>query len=80
MNGRNTTSKPYKVTILWRGDAEAQRAATPQNNRFHRVFEELAALGVEAERVVYDEAFAEEVPAILTMRVVTTTRRARRAA
>ena len=44
-----------------RGDREARRAATPQNNRFHRVFEELAAIGIHAEPAVYDEEFADEV-------------------
>jgi hypothetical protein len=61
MHGRNRDPKPYKIAILWRGDAEARRAATPQNNRFYRIFEELAALGVYAEPAVYDEEFAEEV-------------------
>src|ERR1700722_15462470 len=50
-----------RIAILWRGDAEARRAATPQNNRFHRVFEELAALGVRAEPAVYADDFADEV-------------------
>ena len=53
--------KTFKVAILWRGDAEARQAATPQNNRFYRIFEELAAVGINAEPAVYDEAFAEEV-------------------
>src|SRR5262249_33570138 len=52
--------KTFKVAILWRGDAEARQAATPQNNRFHRIFEELAAVGIDAEPAVYDEAFAGE--------------------
>lgn len=51
----------HKVAILWRGDAEARRTATPQNNRFHRIFEELAAVGVDAVPTVYDEEFADEV-------------------
>src|SRR5262249_40248768 len=51
--------KTFKVAILWRGDAEARQSATPQNNR--RIFEELAAVGIDAEPAVYDEAFAEEV-------------------
>ena len=55
----------HKIAILWRGDADARRAATPQNNRFHRIFEELQALGIEAEPTVYDEAFADEVRAQL---------------
>ena len=37
-----------KIAVLWRGDREVRRAATPQNNRFYRVFEELAALGIDA--------------------------------
>jgi hypothetical protein len=53
--------KSEKVAIVRRGDGEARRLATPQNNRFHRIFEELAALGIEAEPAVYDEAFADEV-------------------
>jgi hypothetical protein len=65
MNGRNSLSKPQKIAIVWRGDAEARRLATPQNNRFHRVFEELSALGIDAEPAVYDEAFAGEVRAQL---------------
>lgn len=50
-----------KVAILWRGDAAARRDATPQNNRFVRIFEALADFGVEARPVVYDEAFADAV-------------------
>src|SRR3954469_15690571 len=52
---------PSKIAILWRGDAEARLHATPQNSRFYRVFEELAALGLLAEPAVYDEAFADEI-------------------
>jgi uncharacterized protein DUF6815 len=50
-----------RVAIVWRGDREARRAATPQNNRFYRIFEELALLGINAEPAVYDEDFADEV-------------------
>jgi hypothetical protein len=53
--------KPPRIAILWRGDHEARRAATPQNNRFHRVFEELAAVGIDAEPAVYDEDIETEV-------------------
>jgi hypothetical protein len=53
--------KPYRIAVLWRGDREARRDTTPQNNRYHRIFEELAALGIDAEPAVYDEEFAEEV-------------------
>jgi hypothetical protein len=64
MTGRNPDA-PYKIAILWRGDADVRRAATPSNNRFHLVFEELVAVGIEAEPAVYDETFAEEVRAQL---------------
>jgi hypothetical protein len=49
-----------KVAVVWRGDREARRNATPANNRFYRVFEELAAAGIHAEPAVYDEEFANE--------------------
>ena len=61
MHGRNPDPKPNKIAILWRGDAEARQAATPQNNRFYRIFEELAAVGIHTEPAVYDEEFANEV-------------------
>ena len=53
--------KHHRIAILWRGDRATRCAATPQNNRFHRVFEELAALGVQAEPAVYADDFADEV-------------------
>jgi hypothetical protein len=53
--------KRFKVAILWRGDLQARRNATPGNNRFHRIFEELAEVGINAEPAVYDEDFADEV-------------------
>src|SRR6185503_11746956 len=65
LDEQTPSTKPYKVAIVWRGDAEARRLATPQNNRFHRVFEELGALGIDAQPAVYDEAFADEVRAQL---------------
>ena len=61
MTGRYPSSRPLKIAVLWRGDAEARCNATPTNNRFHRVFEELGAAGIGAEPAVYDESFADEV-------------------
>jgi hypothetical protein len=40
--------KQYRIAVLWRGDREGRQAATALNNRYHRVFEELAALGIRA--------------------------------
>ncbi len=54
--------KGSKIAVVWRGDATARRNATPQNNRYVRVFEELAALGIEAEPAVFDESVVPEAP------------------
>jgi hypothetical protein len=54
-------TKRYRVAVLWRGDPEVRRNATPQNNRFHRIFEALTALGIHAEPVVYADDVADEV-------------------
>jgi hypothetical protein len=58
ISGRPTTPT---IAVVWRGDRETRRSATPQNNRYHRVFAELAAVGIQAEPAVYDESFADEV-------------------
>ena len=51
----------HSVAILSRGDAAVRRDATSQNSRFVRVFEALAAVGIEARPVIYDESFADAV-------------------
>jgi hypothetical protein len=54
-------SRHFNVAILSRGDAAARRDATAQNSRFVRVFEALAAAGIDAEPAIYDETFADAV-------------------
>jgi hypothetical protein len=61
MDNEHQTSRRSTVAILWRGDAAARRDATPENNRFVRVFEALAACGIETRPVVYDESFGDAV-------------------
>ena len=61
MSGRDRSQRQWRIAVLWRGDAAARAAATPQNNRFYRIFEELSSLGIQAEPAVYDEAFADDV-------------------
>jgi hypothetical protein len=61
MDGLRPNTERYKVAILWRGDAEPRRAATRENNRFYRIFQELNTLGISAEPVVYSEEFADDV-------------------
>ena len=53
--------KTAKVALLWRGDREVRRNATPHNNRLNRVFEALAGLGVHAEPAVYADDMVSEV-------------------
>ena len=53
-------TKVPKVALVWRGDLETRRTAAPQNSRFHRMFEELSAIGICAAPVLYDEEFADE--------------------
>jgi hypothetical protein len=55
------SSKTTRIAILWRGDRDARRTATAQTSRFHRVFEALYALGIEAEPAVFAEEIAGEV-------------------
>src|SRR5215471_1517033 len=57
--------KRYKIAILWRGGRAARAAATPNNNRYHRIFVELQALGIDAEPAVYAEDLIDEVRAQL---------------
>jgi hypothetical protein len=57
----SVTVERHRVAILWRGDDETRRLATPHNNRYSRVFEELIALGIDAQPVVYADDIADEV-------------------
>ena len=57
--------KRYKIAILWRGDRAARAAATPDNNRYHRIFAELQAVGIDVEPAVYAEDMIDEVRAQL---------------
>jgi|SRR6516162_4467177 len=53
--------KSYKIAILWRGDPAERAAATPQNNRYHRIFEEIEAHGMHAELILFAEEVIDEV-------------------
>jgi hypothetical protein len=55
----------HKIAIVWRGDPASRAAATPENNRYHQIFSELLALGVEAEPAIYCEEMQDEVRAQL---------------
>jgi hypothetical protein len=50
-----------KLALLWRGDSQVRRDATPRNNRLSRVFEGLAEVGIDAEPAIYSDDKADEV-------------------
>ena len=52
---------PTRLAIVYPGDADARRQATPQNNRFAALFAAFAAAGVEALPVVYADDWADAV-------------------
>ena len=56
-----TASKAGKLALLWPRDAPKWHAKTPQDDRLHRVFEAMAALGIEAEPVLYADDVADQV-------------------
>src|SRR6202022_2019872 len=56
-----TKTEAGKRAVLWRGDHEGRKSATPENNRFYRIFEELKALGIHAEPVVYSDDIVDDV-------------------
>jgi hypothetical protein len=52
---------PPKLAIVYPGDAEARRQATPSNNRFANLLAAFAACGVDAQPAVYNRAQASEL-------------------
>jgi hypothetical protein len=54
-----------RIAILWRGDEAARRSAAPETSRFKAVFAALAAVGVEAQPVVYEDDVRDAVRAQL---------------
>jgi hypothetical protein len=50
-----------KLALLWPRDAPKWHAATPRNYRLHRVFDALAAHGIEAEPALYADDVADQV-------------------
>jgi hypothetical protein len=54
-----------KLALVWRGDPESRRQATPENNRWHKIFAALAAQNIHVEPAVYCEELADELRAQL---------------
>jgi hypothetical protein len=61
----NADPHPFKVAIVWRGDAQARAEARPETSRFAAIFAALERHGVVAEPAVWTEDLAGEVRAQL---------------
>src|SRR4051794_34072720 len=55
------SSRPLQIAIVYPGDSEARRLATPRNSRFAALFAAFAAHGVNAHPAVYNLAQASEL-------------------
>lgn len=58
-------SDSIKIALLWPRDVPKWHAATPQEYRLHRVFEALAALGIEGVPALYADDAVDQVRAQL---------------
>lgn len=56
-----TMNRPPRVALLWSGDAEARKNATAEKSKFRAVFEAFARSQVQAEPIVYSDAWASTV-------------------
>jgi hypothetical protein len=59
------TQRLGRVAILWRGNEAARRSVAAETSRFAAVFAALAALGIDAEPVVYEDNVIDAVRAQL---------------
>ena len=51
----------FKVAVLWSDDRSARTGASTHNNRYKQIFDELAAIGIQAEPAIYADDMASEV-------------------
>ena len=56
-----TANAPFKLAVLWSGDRATRTSATPHDNRYKQIFDELAAIGIHAEPAVYADDMVSEV-------------------
>ncbi len=52
---------PFRVAIVYQGDSEARRLASPHNNRFAGLFAAFAASGIEASPAVYNREQVDDL-------------------
>jgi hypothetical protein len=58
---RRRANCPVKLALLWPRDIPKWNAATPKEYRLHRVFEEMALLGIKAEAAPYADDVVDQV-------------------
>ena len=56
---------PFRVAVVWRGDARARAEARPETSRLEAVFAALERHGIAAEPAVWSDALTDEVRAQL---------------
>ena len=62
LQGKNVMANgTVKLALLWPRDVPKWNAAVPHEYRLNRVFEEMAALGIEAEPAIYADDVADQV-------------------
>lgn len=61
----SSSNRPIRVAVIYHGDAERRRGATPENSKVPTLFPALAAVGLTGVPVVYHDDFREEVRAQL---------------
>ncbi|MBL8379576.1 MAG: Cj0069 family protein [Burkholderiales bacterium] len=52
---------PFRVAVIYHGDAERRRDATPENSKVPTLFPALAAVGLTGVPVVYHDDFRDQV-------------------
>ena len=59
----SSTNRPLKIAVIYHGDAERRRSATPDNSKVPTLFPALTAAGLTGVPVVYHDDFRDEVRA-----------------
>jgi hypothetical protein len=64
------TDRPFKIALMWSGDRETRRSATPDSTRLAGIFDALVALGIQAEPAVYADDMVDEMEAEWTLQMI----------
>ena len=59
----SSDNRPFQIAVIYHGDAERRRSATPDNSKVPTLFPALTAAGLTGVPVVYHDDFRDEVRA-----------------